>query len=40
VSTFEGFQQPWSRLAALVPDVQVEERHLDGGYIATATIRG
>jgi SAM-dependent methyltransferase len=37
VSTFEGFQRPWSRLAQLVPGLQVEERHREGGYIAWAT---
>jgi hypothetical protein len=39
VSTFEGFQQPWSRLAALVPDLHVEERYMGGGYVAFATLR-
>jgi SAM-dependent methyltransferase len=38
VSTFEGFQQPSSRLAALVPQLEVEERYMGGGYIASATI--
>jgi SAM-dependent methyltransferase len=37
VSTFEGFQRPWSRLGELVPDLRVEERYLGGGYIASAT---
>jgi precorrin-6B methylase 2 len=37
VSTFEGFQRPWSRLAELVPELHVEERYLGGGYIASAT---
>jgi ubiquinone/menaquinone biosynthesis C-methylase UbiE len=37
VSTFEGFHQPWSRLAELVPDLQVEEVYSGGGYIASAT---
>jgi SAM-dependent methyltransferase len=37
VSTFEGFQRPWSRLAELVPDVTVDERYGGGGYIASAT---
>jgi SAM-dependent methyltransferase len=37
VSTFEGFQRPWSRLADLVPDLRVEEVYLGGGYIASAT---
>jgi hypothetical protein len=39
VSTFEGFQEPWSRLAELVPELHVEERYLGGGYIASATRR-
>jgi SAM-dependent methyltransferase len=37
VSTFEGFQRPWSRLADIVPDVHVEEMYFGGGYIACAT---
>jgi SAM-dependent methyltransferase len=37
VSTFEGFQRPWSRLAELIPDLEVEERYLGAGYIASAT---
>jgi SAM-dependent methyltransferase len=37
VSTFEGFQRPWSRLAELVPELLVEERYRGGGYIASAT---
>jgi SAM-dependent methyltransferase len=37
VSTFEGFQRPWSRLADLLPDLHVEELNLGGGYIASAT---
>jgi demethylmenaquinone methyltransferase/2-methoxy-6-polyprenyl-1,4-benzoquinol methylase len=37
VSTFEGFHQPWSRLAGLLRDVQVEEVYSGGGYIASAT---
>jgi len=36
VSTFEGFQQPWSCLGALVPDLHVEEMYFGGGYIASA----
>jgi SAM-dependent methyltransferase len=38
VSTFEGFQQPWGRLAELVPELHVEERYLGAGYIASATL--
>jgi SAM-dependent methyltransferase len=37
VSTFEGFQRPWTRLAELVPDLDVEEMYFGGGYIASAT---
>jgi SAM-dependent methyltransferase len=35
VTTFEGFQRPWSRLAELLPDVRVEEVYMGAGYIAT-----
>jgi SAM-dependent methyltransferase len=38
VSTFEGFRRPWSRLQELVPNLQVDEIYLGGGYIASATI--
>jgi demethylmenaquinone methyltransferase/2-methoxy-6-polyprenyl-1,4-benzoquinol methylase len=37
VTTFEGFQRPWSRLAGLLPDLDVEEAYSGGGYIASAT---
>ncbi|MCW3015362.1 MAG: Methyltransferase type 11 [Solirubrobacterales bacterium] len=37
VSTFEGFQRPWSRLNALLPGLHVEEMYFGGGYIASAT---
>jgi hypothetical protein len=37
VTTFEGFQRPWSRLADLVPDLDVKEVYFGGGYIASAT---
>ena len=39
VTTFEGFEHPWSRLAALVPDLEVEEVYGGGGYIAAGTWR-
>jgi SAM-dependent methyltransferase len=39
VTTFEGFQRPWSRLAALVPDLHVQELYFGGGYIAAAEVR-
>jgi demethylmenaquinone methyltransferase/2-methoxy-6-polyprenyl-1,4-benzoquinol methylase len=38
VSTFEGFQRPWTRLAGLVPDLHVEERYSGGGYVARAAL--
>jgi SAM-dependent methyltransferase len=34
VTTLEGFDRPWSRLAELVPRLQVEEVYFGGGYIA------
>ena len=34
VTTFEGFDRPWSHLARLVPDLKVEECFFGGGYIA------
>jgi SAM-dependent methyltransferase len=39
ISTFEGFAQPWSRLAELVPDLRVEEHYTGAGYIASGTVR-
>jgi SAM-dependent methyltransferase len=39
VTTFEGFDRPWSTLAALVPDLEVEEVALGAGYIARGTRR-
>jgi ubiquinone/menaquinone biosynthesis C-methylase UbiE len=38
VTTFEGFDRPWSVLEDLVGDVAVEEVLAGGGYIATATV--
>jgi SAM-dependent methyltransferase len=38
-STFEGFQHPWSRLAELVPDLDVQEGYMGGGYIASVTLQ-
>ena len=35
VTTFEGFQRPWSHLADLVPELRVEEVYLGAGYIAS-----
>jgi ubiquinone/menaquinone biosynthesis C-methylase UbiE len=37
VSTFEGFQRPWTRLADLVAELHVQEVYSGGGYIAAAT---
>jgi demethylmenaquinone methyltransferase/2-methoxy-6-polyprenyl-1,4-benzoquinol methylase len=37
VSTFAGFQRPWSCLGALVPELHVEEMYFGGGYLAFAT---
>jgi SAM-dependent methyltransferase len=38
VTTFEGFQSPWSRLADLVPDLRVEEVYLGAGYVACGHV--
>jgi SAM-dependent methyltransferase len=38
VSTFAGFQRPWTCLAGLVCDLDVEEKYFGGGYIASATL--
>jgi ubiquinone/menaquinone biosynthesis C-methylase UbiE len=40
VTTFEGFDRPWSHLERLVPDLQVEECFFGGGYIAAGTWPG
>jgi hypothetical protein len=34
VTTFEGFDCPWSHLARFLPDLEVEEVFFGGGYIA------
>jgi SAM-dependent methyltransferase len=34
VTTFEGFQRPWSHLSELVPELRVEEVYFGAGYIA------
>jgi SAM-dependent methyltransferase len=34
VTTFDGFERPWSHLAHLVGDLEVEEVYFGGGYIA------
>src|SRR6185295_10627365 len=38
VTTFEGFSQPWSHLADLVPDLEVERIDLAGEYFAWGSI--
>ena len=40
VTTFEGFDAPWSHLAAAVPDTRVRRLFLGGGYLAVARIPG
>lgn len=37
VTTFEGFDAPWSHLSRLLPDLAVEEVLLGGGFIAIGT---
>ena len=39
VTTFEGFAHPWSHLAGLVPDLEVERHDLSGEYFVWGTIR-
>jgi ubiquinone/menaquinone biosynthesis C-methylase UbiE len=39
VTTFEGFDEPWSHLAGLVADLEVEVVYAGGGYIAAGTWR-
>ena len=39
VTTFEGFDRPWSRLADLLADFRVEQVYAGGGYIAAGTWR-
>jgi SAM-dependent methyltransferase len=38
VTTFEGFDRPWSRLAGLLADVEVEEVLYGGGFIAAGRV--
>jgi ubiquinone/menaquinone biosynthesis C-methylase UbiE len=38
VSTFEGFSEPWSHLARLVPDLRVERQDLLGRYFAWGAL--
>jgi demethylmenaquinone methyltransferase/2-methoxy-6-polyprenyl-1,4-benzoquinol methylase len=37
VTTFEGFGAPWTHLAALLPDLTVEEMFFGAGYVAIGT---
>jgi SAM-dependent methyltransferase len=39
VTTFEGFDRPWSHLAGLTADLEVEHVYAGGGYIAEGTWR-
>lgn len=38
VTTYEGFEQPWSHLAALVPGLSVDRQELLGKYFAWGRI--
>jgi ubiquinone/menaquinone biosynthesis C-methylase UbiE len=38
VTTFEGFSEPWSHLAALVPGLEVERHDLAGEYFAWGAV--
>jgi SAM-dependent methyltransferase len=40
VTTFEGFDRPWSHLAELVPDLEVTEICFGAGYLAAGTRPG
>ena len=40
VTTFEGFDAPWSHLAAAVPDTRVRRLFLGGAYLAVARTAG
>jgi len=37
VTTFEGFDRPWSHLGRLIPDLKVRDVLFGAGYIATGT---
>ena len=37
ISSFEGFDQPWSQLACLVPDLEVRELSFGSGFLASGT---
>ena len=38
VTTFEGFEQPWSNIALFAPDLEVQPAMLGGAYTAHGTI--
>jgi SAM-dependent methyltransferase len=40
VTTFEGFEHPWSRLALFAPDLEVRPAMLGGAYTAHGAIAG
>jgi SAM-dependent methyltransferase len=40
VTTFEGFDRPWSRLERLVGGLAVRELLFGGGYVAVGTVPG
>jgi ubiquinone/menaquinone biosynthesis C-methylase UbiE len=40
VTTFEGFDRPWSRLAELVPGLQVDSILAGAAYVASGTYFG
>jgi len=40
VTTWEGFDRPWSHLARLLPGLEVEEVFFGGGFIAAGRVRG
>jgi ubiquinone/menaquinone biosynthesis C-methylase UbiE len=40
VTTFEGFSDPWSHLARLVPDLEVAREELWGRFFAWGTLPG
>ena len=37
ISSFEGFDQPWTQLACLVPDLEVRELSFGSGFLASGT---
>ena len=38
VTTYEGFSEPWSHLASLVPGLEVERHDLSGEYFAWGAL--